>query len=461
MKSAFLTLSIAVLMNAGLLMAQETKLVDPEGGVSDRFGRGVAISGNTAIVGSPSATVDGKRQGAAFIYVKSGNGWTLQQKIFASDGTTGMGFGWAVDLQGDTAVVGAHAEDFNHGSVYVFTRTGNLWTRQQKLLASDRSELSYFGVAVAVDGDTLAVGSSGAGTSGATYMFTRSGTVWTERQILLPSDVNDTGRFGSSVAISGTNVLVGETGNLVGINGTRKGAAYFFTKNGVNWTEKNRVTASDGRIGDGFSWSVALQNDTALIGALPANNSGHAYVFRHDGTNWLERQKLIPSDGATNKGFGSAISMEGDFAIIGALGDDLGKGSAYVFNGSGTNWTELLKLTPLDRGANGRPSDQFGSAVGITANAAIIGTHASDISTNLDQGAAYVYFQQQPTLDLRFNGTTSLVMSWPTNFVGFVPETSTNLSFWSTVSPAPMVNGSSYVVTNSPNGPARFYRLRQ
>src|ERR1035438_7571442 len=116
-KAMLLLFSVAVLLAEGLT-AQETKLIASDGGVSDQFGKSVAISGNTAIVGANQATVGPNRQGAAYIYIQSGGTWTLQQKISAADGALGDNFGWSVDIQGDTAVVGARAAgNFGDGAV--------------------------------------------------------------------------------------------------------------------------------------------------------------------------------------------------------------------------------------------------------------------------------------------------------------------------------------------------------
>ena len=466
-KATLLLFSVAVLLAEGL-QAQETKLFDAAGQDSDKFGSSVAISGNTAIVGAQSATI--ARQGAAYIYIQSGNTWTLQQRILASDGAGGNGFGWSVDIKGDTAVVAARgAGNFGNGAVYVFTRTGTVWTQQQKLIASDSTDLFFFGSAVALGSDTLVVGSPNAdvmGTQGANkgaaYIFTRSGNVWTERQKIFASDFSASRNFGWSVAISGNTVLVGESPNISS-SGTRLAAAYFFAGDGTNWTQQQEITASDGTIGDGFSWSVAINGDTAIIGALPANNLGFAYVFTRSGTNWSQQKKLIPSDGATNKGFGSSISMSGNAALIGASADTIGQGSAYLFAGSGTNWTEQQKFIPSDRSTNGRANDRFGNSVGISGNTSIVGSYLADVGFNTDQGTAYIFVPLRPFLNLRRSANTNIVLSWATNFTGFTLEANTNLNtnVWSVVSPAPAVSGTNIVVTNSVSGVARFYRLRK
>ena len=396
------------------LTAQETKLIAADGGDSDKFGQGVAISGNTAIVGSPSATVGGNRKGAAYIYIQSGGIWTLQQRITASDGVTGGGFGQSVAISGDTAVVGLGSVDgqFITGAVYVFIRTGTVWTQQQKLTASDTTE-NQFSSSVAISNNTMVVGAPKADIMqiqgafrGAAYIYTRSGGIWTEQQKIFASDHAPSRKFGNAVAISGSTVVVGETPNTA--NSSRLAAAYFFILNGGTWTQEQEITASDGTIGDGFSWSVAINGDTAIIGALPENNLGSAYVLTRSGTTWTQQQKLIPSDGATNKGFGNSVSMSGNAAIIGASADNIGQGSAYIFTGTGTTWTQQQKLIPSDRATNGRANDRFGNSVGISVNTAIVGSYLADIGANVDQGTAYIFtdLNATPTPTVQFGSAT-------------------------------------------------------
>ncbi len=392
------------------LTAQETKLFTPDSG-DQNFGISVAISGNTAIVGETSATIGGNLgQGAAYIYILSGGIWTLQQKITAFDGVTANGnFGISVAISGDTAVVGRGSIDpptgaAQNGVVYVFIRTGTVWTLQQELFPSDNhTTQNRFGRSVALENDTLVVGSPDALVTlpqgikrGAAYIYTRintpSGVIWTDEQKIFTPDFPAIRGFGNAVAISANTVVVGE---LPGSD-PNVGAAYFFTRNGTTWTRQQEVTASDGTNGDGFGWSVAINGDTAIIGALRLNdpnqsliNLGSAYVLTRSGTTWTEQQKLIPSDGAANKGFGRSVSMSGNAAIIGAFADTLGRGSAYIFTGTGTTWTQQQKLIPSDGTTNG----QFGTSVGISGNTAIVGApnNTTDPTFQIRPGEAYIF----------------------------------------------------------------------
>ena len=271
-----------------------------------------------------------------------------QAKLVASDGAVSDSFGRSVALSGDTALVGAYFDDGganrDQGSAYVFTRSGGVWTQQAKLVASDGAANDYFGASVALWGDTALVGAYGdaigANTGqGSAYVFTRSGGVWMQQAKLVASDGAATDGFGVSVALSGDTALVGAYTDDVGVN-SDQGSAYVFTRSGVVWTEQAKLVASDGAANDYFGFSVALSGDTALLGAygdaIGANmGQGSAYVFTRSGVVWTQQAKLVASDGAGNDNFGISVALSGDTALVGAHLDDVGansnQGSAYLF----------------------------------------------------------------------------------------------------------------------------------
>ncbi|HRI65111.1 MAG TPA: hypothetical protein PK156_12770 [Polyangium sp.] len=275
-----------------VIWLQHAKLAASDARSYAEFGISIALSGDTALVG---AMVDNYRQGAAYLFTRSGGVWTEQQKLTASDGETDDEFGFSVALSGDTALVGAHqagiGANIYQGSAYVFTRSGGVWTEQQKLTASDGAEGDFLGRAVALSGDTALVGADydqiGANDlQGSAYVFTRSGGVWTEQQKLTASDGETDDLFGGSVALSGDTALVGAVYDDVGAN-IHQGSGYVFTRSGGVWTAQQKLTASDGAEYDDFGVSVALDGNTALVGAhqndIAANfefHEGAAYVFQ-------------------------------------------------------------------------------------------------------------------------------------------------------------------------------------
>ena len=181
------------------------------------------------------------------------------------------------------------------------------------------------GAAVALEGDTALVGvpEGDIGTNssqGAVYVYTRSNGVWSERQKIVAGDGKEYEYFGNSVAIFGDTVLIGAYDADVG-SSIDQGAAYVFTRSGAVWTQEQKLTASDGAVLDAFGSSVALGQDTALVGAyrdevLGNYEQGSAYVFTRSNGIWTEQQHLEASDGAEGDNFGNAVALSGDVALV-------------------------------------------------------------------------------------------------------------------------------------------------
>jgi hypothetical protein len=315
--------------------------------------------------------------------------WTETQKLLSSDGTEGDLFGCSVSLDGDTALIGAYYDEIFSGSAYVFTRTGTNWTQQAKLLASDNAALDSFGISVSLDGDTALIGAyHDENLTGSAYVFIRTGTTWTQQAKLLASDSTAGDCFGNSLSLSGDTALIGSYKDAD--NGIDSGSAYIFTRTGATWTQQAKLLASDGVTLDSFGISVSLDGDTALIGAHSdddnKNKSGSTYVFTRTGTTWTQQAKLLASDAAANDYFGSSVTLAADTALIGAPYDDSRTGSAYVFIRTGTTWTQQAKLIASD----GATLDSFGISVSLDDNTALIGADGDDDNKN-ESGSAYIF----------------------------------------------------------------------
>jgi nucleoside-specific outer membrane channel protein Tsx len=185
-------------------------------------------------------------------------------------------FGWSVAVSGSTAVVGAYFKNHSTGAAYVFVRSGTIWSQQAELTASDGARQDSFGWSVAVSGSSAVVGAySRNSNEGAAYVFVRSGTIWSQQAELTASDGASGDFFGYSVAISGSAAVVGAQGK-----NSFTGAAYVFVRSGTIWSQKAKLTASDGASGDSFGHSVAISRSTAVAGAYAHNSSaGAAYAF--------------------------------------------------------------------------------------------------------------------------------------------------------------------------------------
>lgn len=384
-------------------VGQSAKLIASDGGASDSFGISLAISGDAAIIGALGDDIGANTdQGSAYIFVRSGTTWTQQAQLTASDGAANDWFGGRVAISGDTAVVGAFTDDIgantDQGSVYVFVRSGTTWTQQTQLTAADGSASDRFGFSVAVSGDTAVVGAhwddiGGNLDIGSAYVFVRSGTTWLQQVKLTPSDGAANDQFGVRVALSGDTAVVGA--NLDNISASDQGSAYVFVRSGATWSQQAKLIATDAAANDQFGGSVAVDGDTAIVGAylddVGANtDQGSAYVFVRSGTTWTQQAKLTASDGAANDFFGS-VAISGDTVVVGAYVDDVvsntNQGSAYVFVRAGSAWAQQTKLTASDGAAN----DWFGSSVAVSGDTVLVSAHLDDIDTNADQGSTYVF----------------------------------------------------------------------
>lgn len=356
---------------------QQAKLIARDGASGDLFGFEVAISNSTAIVGAFNKGPGGA--GAAYAFGRSGTSWSQQAELTASDGVASDQFGNSVAIAGSTAVIGAYRKDSGAGAAYIFVHSGTTWTQQAELTASDRAAGDGFGASVAISGSTVVVGATYHSQAGAAYVFVRSGTTWTQQAELSASDGVANDNFGLSVGISGSTAVVGAR-----FNNSTTGAAYVFGRSGSVWSQLAKLTASDGAANDYFGISVAISGTTLVVGAYGKTSfTGAAYTFTGSGASWSQRAKLMASDGAANDDFGISVAISGSVAVVGSPGKAASTGAAYVFVRSGTAWSQLAKLTASD----GAPNDQFGTSVGASGTSGIVGAYVN----NQSRGAAYVF----------------------------------------------------------------------
>ncbi len=275
----------------GTVWTEQAKLLAPDGNFQDEFGRSVSISGETVIIGAHRKTVGSNyRQGAAYVFVRNGTNWNWQATLTSSDGAEIDFFGWSVGISGDTAVIGAYNDDLantnaHEGSAYIFVRSGTVWTEQAKLFAPDAADRDLFGHSVSISGETAIVGAyhhanGGIIDQGSVEVFVRSGTVWTHQAQLLPSDGSHFDRFGFSVALSGDTAVIGAVGK-----NAAKGAGYVFSRSGTVWSQESAFAASDGVMLSQFGHSVAISGATVIagswadIGGRYRQGAAHVYTF--------------------------------------------------------------------------------------------------------------------------------------------------------------------------------------
>ena len=425
----------------------------------DRFGWAVAVSGDTVVVGAygedsnalgvnatlGQANNSASSAGAAYVFIRSGKTWVQQAYLKASNAGAVDHFGISVAISGDTIVIGAEGEDSNAkgvndpvgqesntaggaGAAYVFIRSGSNWSQQAYLKASNTGQFDNFGWAVAVSGDTIVVGapsedSSAVGVndpigqaknnadgSGAAYVFTRSGNIWSQQAYLKASNTGANNFFGSSVAISKDKVVVGapsENSNATSVNNpigqvnngaTGAGAAYLFVRTGVTWSQQAYLKASNTDAGDSFGRSVAISGDTLAVGA-PAEssnavgvndpvgqtdnsvgNSGASYIFHYNGGNWIQEAYLKSSRKIPYASFGSSVAVSDEKVVVGAP-NGYGAGgfvAAYVYARKSGIWSEQAHPKAKNWGVD----DRWSVAVAISGETIIAGHQAESSSSS-------------------------------------------------------------------------------
>src|SRR5271166_3506862 len=362
------------------------------------FGLGVAMSanGNYVLVGAPS---DHGGIGAAFMFVRSASTWSQQGSKLTGGGEVGSGqFGYTVALsgEGDTAIIGG-GKDNTVGAVWAFTRSGTTWTQQgSKLTGGEESGTSHFGccgIALSADGNTALIGGYGDNSSvGASWVFTRSGSTWSQQGPKLTA-AGETGaaHFGYAVALSsdGNTALIGG-----GADNSKVGAAWVFTRSGSTWSQQGSKLTGGGETGAGqFGYAVALSSDgnTALIGGGADNtNVGAAWTFTRSGSTWTQLGSKLTSGEEVGEGHfgccGVALSSDGNTALIGGYADNTGVGAAWLYTRSGSTWTqEGPKLTGGEEVGEAEFAHSLALAGG--GRSAVVG----GFNDNEDIGAAWVF----------------------------------------------------------------------
>ncbi len=366
------------------------------------FGYSVALDNDLAVVG---AFRDDEgfmvETGAAFVYRFNGTAWIEETKLQASSMQSFNWFGWDVALSGDALLASTrHGDTFlmNGGDVPVFRHNGNTWVEESILTPSDAVQ-GDFGFAVEIDGDVAAVGAPArAGTvanEGAVYVYRHNGSQWIEEDLLLGSDLSIQSLFGSDISIDGDRMLVSAF-NADDSTSTQAGKLYVFDYDGSLWHETAVLQSDHSNNIANLGVSVSLEGDWA-VGGAPLDNeiaggAGAAFVYRFDGANWNFHSKLTASDGVGFFLFGSSVSLSGDRLLVTA--DNWGTpgggatGKAYLFEYDDINdiWEEVDGFVPAAADVGG----SFGHAARMQGEVMIIGAPGYS-GTHGDMGTAFIY----------------------------------------------------------------------
>ena len=339
------------------------------------------------------------------MFTRTGTSWSQQAQLTAGDGAAGDLFGYSVALAGDTALVGAYGNDIgaaaNQGSAYVFTRSGTSWSQQAQLTAGDGAANDYFGYSVAVSGDTALVGAyaddvGAAADQGSAYVFTRSGTSWSQQAQLTAGDGAAGDIFGISVALAGDTALVGAYANDIGA-GHRPGLGLrvhaLRDELEPAGAAHRRATARPLTSSASRSPSPATppwSGPTPTTSAPPPTRArptcsraperaGASRRSSPPATARPATSSAVPSPWPATPPWSARTSDD--------VGANSGQGSAYVFTRSGTTWSQQAQLTAGD----GAAGDLFGSSVALAGDTALVGAYANDIAAAPDRGSAYVF----------------------------------------------------------------------
>ena len=395
---------------------QGNKLVGTGAAGQSIQGRSIAISadGNTAIVGAPG---DFAGTGAAWVYTRTGNSWTQQgTKLVGTGASTSIYIGTsvAISADGNTAVVGSPGDNGSTGSVWVFTRSGNVWSQDgNKLVGTGGSGSSGQGVSVGIsaDGNTIIVGGHiDNSQAGAAWIFKRTGGVWVQQgNKLVGTGAVGNAQQGGSVAISadgGTAIVGGNYDN------SSQGAAWIFTGDNLgNWTQQGTKLVGTGSVGNaqqGGSVAISADGNTVVMGGSNDNSSqGASWIFTRSGNSWTQQGSKLVGAGSSGsfvyQGASVDISADGNTVVIGAPIDNNSQGASWIFTRSGNTWSQQgTKL--VGSGATGFLPQQ-GSEVAISADGKTMMQGGSGDDNNT--GAVWVYTSlPSPNISTTSNFTT-------------------------------------------------------
>ncbi|MBL9156265.1 MAG: hypothetical protein JNJ70_02250 [Verrucomicrobiales bacterium] len=457
-------------------------------GSGDRFGTSVSTDGTVAVIGAPgesgsATTVNGaddngkSMAGAAYVFRLVDGSWVFEAYLKASNSDDGDEFGRSVGVDGDLVVVGARNEDGssggvngpdndgleNSGAAYVFARSGGVWSQQAYLKAGTPGLGDLFGHSVAVSGERVIVGAyfedgstggingtvnEGRLNSGAAYIFQRTnGSTWAQEAYVKASVPGSPDNFGLSVAMDGDLIIVGaplEAGGASGVNGNETdnslsgaGAAYLFSREAGNWEQVAYLKASNPGSMDQFGWSVAVDGDSAIVGARnedgsttlvdgpsddAAADAGAAYVFRRGPSGWVGMAYLKAPNMDAGDLFGHSVALEGDFAMVGAEHEEgssgvvdgpfdngtIQAGAVYVFRSTESGYVNQAYLKAPNPGGG----NNFGSALSVAGELILVGEPFEDSNTSginpvqtnsgaSASGAVHVFRLLKPKLEIR------------------------------------------------------------
>ena len=410
--SGYLTAPLVLFSSAG---SDEIRQVASDGLAGDAYGQTVSMSGDGTryAVGAPNkASSILTAAGAVYVYVLSGSTWTEEAKILAPTPEANVQFGSRLRMSNDgTRLL---ISSYGDQKTFVYSRSGSIWQYEAELSAGDKSPGDTFGYSLSItaDGSRAAVGApnqdpSGISNAGAVYIFSRSGTTWTEEAKLTASDKIANAGFGESASIASTSgalVIIGaHKDNPTGNPGTLDaGSCYVFTRSSTTWTQSQKITAPDAAPSDFFGSSVSVSADGTraafgapfrnFAGVTPVSDAGAVYVYYNNSGTWTYEATLVPSEKSASDNFGYGVFMNSDGSrIVSGSKTASTSGVAYLYIRVLTTWNQYDTFVASDKVG----ADAFGYR-GVTSNAAGTRVVVGAENWTSGKGKAYVYTMSTP-----------------------------------------------------------------
>ena len=376
-----------------------------------RFARSVSISDDVALIGASEENNRVGSTGAAYFYRQTDGEWQRETRVELATRESFDRFGWSVAVSGDIAVVGTNGSGQDVAAIYQYD--GEAWV-ESTILSQTRDGINAFGRSVAIAGDVALIGApystiDSLSSVGAAFIYRFNGSSWQEEAALFLPTSSRSAQFGLDVAIDGDKAVVGVPSPF---DDQVMGSAHVYHYNGTAWILEAELTSSDDDTLNQFGNSVSLSDNVIVVGA-PFNDqigedSGSAYVFRFDGTQWSQETRLNPSDGGAFEYFGQDVALSDSIIIVGAPGDDdngRDAGSAYEFRYDGSNWAQASKLIASDASEIAN----LGGSVSISNDVALIAASGDDEDGRIS-GAAYTF---SVALDTDADGLTDAIDNCP------------------------------------------------
>jgi hypothetical protein len=407
---------------------QQGELSDDPGASGEDFGEAIAVSGRTLVAGTPNhvAASTDFEQGGAYVFTAPASGWGHARQIAILKAPRGQSeelFGRSVAISASTIVIGAPFREVDghagQGAVYVFVRPASGWSHAApplKLIATGGQTDEFFGESVAISGHTVTIGAPGrqvAGHAGqgAVDVFSipasRTASPTQVAQLTAPDGVaNDA--LGISVAVSGQTIIAGADLHRVGT--VEQGGAYIFVRPASGWRHAQaaaQLTAEQGQARELFGRSVAISHGTVVVGAPDhdsiapvhdgmASEEGAAYVFVKPPSGWAgsltQTAQLAASDPGKGDQFGGALAISGATIAVGAPGHATGKsseqGAGYVFVEPATGWANTTETDELIA-KDGNEGDKLGLSVALSGATILLSAPNHEVNKTRAQGAVY------------------------------------------------------------------------